>query len=421
MSEVDPIRIDEVITSETPEEPAADTETRLPIVDERLLESLPIDLGENEDVDGDGAEGMNSADIEALLKDDEETDGVPPLPSAAEDLAQEEVTEDEESIYLPSVDDFPPATVTSADVSPAPALIASVQTHSQAIMASVAAFQEAERKEKEAAILAEREDADRRLGALQSELDAALDAARTAQDETDAIRSDADEVLAQLSQALDQVRKHAALVANYRQEIDSLNVTASAALKEAEGAKDQLSAERHKYEAMEERVLQAERRIADEESAALAMRSEIESLRRILSGSGVRPITSLVANDDMGAYGTAIFPVQVTAVIDCKPGRNGAAESGVGVVFDVRMVAAIPPNPDQFRNGIENAVALARSLFPTASLSIIVGEDCDITAFRSRYGDVTFVSAPLDDSRRKAARVLANAAGHLRREGTEPS
>ena len=361
---------------------------------------------------GDGI--LDEADVEALLTSEPEDEDVPDetsLPRFADD--------DEGDADVSSEDDQLPPPMPAPSPPDVPD---SVESYSHALMASVTAFQEAERRIREAAVRAEREEAERRIAELMTtiaDLRAEADEARA---ETEDVRADAEDVMAQLSQALDQVRQSSTLVNTLRYEIDTLNVSASAARKDLDWAKEQWSQERNRADSLEERVMRAERQINDAETTALALRSEIESLRRVLSSHGVRPMMSRVANDDMGAQGTAIFPVQVTAVIDCKPATHSGDplhNIGVGVVFDVRLVAAIPPDPGQSGHVIESAVGLARALFPTAPLSVIVSDDCDLSTYHSRYGDVTFVAAPTDDSRRKAARVLANAAGHMRRSGTE--
>ena len=295
-----------------------------------------------------------------------------------------------------------------------PDVIAALQMQSQAVMASIAAFQEAERARAERNIQAERDEAEQRLNALKSEIDEARTTAILAEEDARSARSDADDILTQFTTALDQVRNHATLVETLRQENDALSVTASAARNEADWIKGQWAVDRERAASLEERVTQADRRIVDAEMVTMELRSEVESLRRVLSARGVRSLTANVAGDDI-AQGTTIFPVQVTAVIDCKSSSDGEkpGEAGVGVVLDVRLVAAIPQEMNGADNGVESAVNLARALFPTAPLSVVVGEDCEITNFQAQHNDVMFIAAPADDSRRKAAKVLASAAGHL--------
>ena len=339
---------------------------------------------------------------------------------------------------------------------PAPDVVAALQQHSQSILASITAFQDSERQRSEIAIQAIQDEAEQRLSEMLFSLEQSRQAVAIAEEKSRSAQADADDVLQQLSMSLGQVRSHAALVETLRQEIDTLtvaaatarreadwvkaqwsgerdnaalaeslrqelealSVAASAARAETDWAKDQWASERARAESLELRISQSERRTADAEMAVLTLRSEIDSLKSIQADRGLRPIMSGNATLEIGAQGTTIYPVQVTAVIDCKPSSDDTSspkDSGVGVVFDVRLVAAIPQDVAENGHGIENAVGLARTLFPTAPLSMVVGEDCDLSAFRTQHSEVTFIAAPADDSRRKAARVLANAAGHLHR------
>ena len=416
------------------------------IADQDLMETeAALDAGDANEESAVGAAGLDESDgeelteldddilgeldAESLVEDDEdvvettdvelEDDAEMDIGSDADKLERDVVVigvdEDDE---VPSVSASPPHSLGS------PGLLDSVQTHSQAIMASIEAFQAAERKEREAAIQAERMESERRIAFLQDQLEDAQSQAKSATDELNVVRGDSQEIVSQLSLALDQVRKHTALVGVLRQEIDSLQVTASVSRKEAEWAKEQLQSERQRGEAMELRVQQAKRQADEAEMNAQSLQSEIDTLRRMLSNGSGRPLTSRVANDDMGrGLGAAVFPVQVTAVIDCNAGSSlpDVDDAGVGVVLDVRLVAAIPSNSERSSDGVGSAVELAHLMFPTAPLSVIVGDDCDLAAYQSRYGDVSFVAAPADDSRRKAARVLSNAAGHLRRGGPDRS
>lgn len=361
------------------------------------------------------------------------------------------------TLPLPSLSTAPAEFKQPAAAQPAaPDVVAALQQHSQSILASITAFQESERQRSETAIQTIQDEAEQRLAEMSFAIEQARQAASIAESNAVSARADADDVLEQLSLALGQVRSHAALVETLRQDLDALSISASTARKEADWvkaqwtgerdnaalaeslrqeldalavtasaaraetdwAKDQWASERARAEGLENRVVQAERRTADAEMTALGLRSEIDTLRAMLTERGVRPMMSGSINLDMAAHGTTIYPVQVTAVIDCKPTPDQGlqpVESGIGVIFDVRLVAAIPQDASEDGHGIENAVGLARTLFPTAPLSMVVSEDCDLSAFRSHHTDVTFIGAPADDSRRKAARVLANAAGHLHR------
>ena len=352
---------------------------------------------------------------DAVLMEDE----LPPSDDVLGDEGGFPIADTDLSAFLAAQDDDAQdvSDQSAAVAAPVPDLLTTLQTHNQAIMASITAFQEAEHLRTVEAIRAEREAAENRVISMLSELDEARAATMAAEDKAAAARADADDAMEQLSVVLDQVRKHAALMDTLRLENDSLSASASAARQEAALVKDQRDADRQELDRLEARAADAEHRLAQSEMTIVEMRAEIESVRRVLSGRGVRPLLSGMTGDDGGAQSTAIFPVQVTAVIDSQLSKNGddSQDSGVGVVLDVRLIAAIPPDTGRPTHGIETAISLARDLFPTAPLSVVVGEDTEISAFRSQYGDITFVVAPADDSRRKAARVLANAAGHLPR------
>jgi hypothetical protein len=304
---------------------------------------------------------------------------------------------------------------------PAPDIVAALETQSQAVLASIAAFQEAERQRTEEMVRGVREDAERRIAEMEDAVAEARYALIQAEEQVRIARSDADDVLQQFSLTLEQVRSHAALVDTLRQENDSLAISASVVRKEADWAKEQWNDERERVARLEEQAARSERRAADAELVAVELRSEVEALRRMLAGGGVRAMMPGRAGEEAGTQGTAIFPVQVTAVVDCKAASDGdqAGETGVGVVFDVRLVAAIPQDHGASGQGVENAIGLARALFPTAPLSVVVGEACDPSVVQSRHADVTFIAASGDDSRRKAARVLASAASHLHRSGSD--
>ena len=378
--------------------------------EEQVLTSPQLDESEQDDASeelDDALLMVNTSELDALadLPDGDDSEPGEDAPDLMDDVPMVESSLDD---VLPEKPSAPVATVSDTPMG----LLASVQNHSEAIVALMAEYQNTERKNAEVAIEAERKQAQRLIDRLQADLDDARADAEGARSELRAVQTDGDDVLVQLSQALDQVRKFTALVTGLRQDVDGLKVDLSVARTEAESAKAHLTAERQRAEQLEDDAVQIKRRLADAEADAGAFRAEVESLRRVLTTAGDRPAMPQVAGGNSGA---SIYPVQVTAVVDCHKSRGLTDGDGTGLVLDVRLVAAIPSDGGR---GVDNAVSLVRSMFPTAPVSVVVGEDCDLTSARGG-DDVTFIQAPSDDSRRKAARVLSGAAAHLRRPGGE--
>jgi hypothetical protein len=321
---------------------------------------------------------------------------------AAGEAGFNRIATDDDDVQPPGTDDADAMPDEIASVETAPAL-----DPGQALLASVAAYREAERLRADQAVYLVREQAERDVAAAQVEAEQSRLAAVAAEEAVRQARSDAEDVVIQLSLALKQVRNYSVLVDSLRQEGEALTMAAGAARKEADQLKEELAAERS--------------RAANAERVVVELRSELESLPRTQTGGGVPTLTMAAAVGEVGVQGTAIFPVQVTAVVDCRSthATDGTERGGIGVVYDVRMVAAIPQEAGAEGQWVELAVDLARTMFPTAHLSVILSDDCGASATRPHHAEIAFVTAPADDARCKAARVLAIAAGHLRRDGDQ--
>ena len=435
----------DALLAETDDEEAVldllDAPADLDAPDDALLPEIAEEEGESQDTDDSiSPDGLRDS-VEAIIArlDASMTDEDRAAHGA---LLQEEDDGDllDEDIYIKEYDEIPLANVcdeaeeaadtplsTAMGGGSPDALLASVQDHSAAIVTLMAQYQEAEREKVEAAIQAERDAAQMELFGLQAkyqsevaDLNYALDhhtaRADAAEAELDALKADGQDVLVQLSQALEQVRKYTGLAAVLRKDAEAVKADLAVAKQDAERMDEQLVLERLRIKDLEERILDMQRQVAQEHDQVLARQSEATALRDLIEGGSDNPLVSQLAK--VGGE-LVLYPVQVTAVLDCALPAIAGQDVGAGVVMDVRLVAAMPPDGKPMKDNVPKAIGLARSLFPTAPLTLVLGDDVHVDAHLAGDQDVTIVRVDRDDSRRKAARVLSGAASHLRRSAVE--
>jgi len=235
-----------------------------------------------------------------------------------------------------------------------------------------------------------------------------------------------DETVGQLTMALDQIR-------HLRVQVEDLTRQAGdlARVKEtARSLEAQLAEERSKSAEMQERLqVIAEGRAAAEDVAAKARaaaevaRREAASLTADLAAirEGLSIGHSGASPGNTTEFGrlaavNALMPVQITAVADVMAVEE--RRTGIGVVFDIRIAAAMPldmtDSAEPVQDAIDHIIALAQAMHPTAVLTMAFGSAKDHAEALTRHPDVAFIAPPAaDDRRQKAAHVLATAARNL--------
>jgi len=242
----------------------------------------------------------------------------------------------------------------------------------------------------------------------------------------DSARRETDDTVGQLTIALDQIRHLRVQVEDHSRQAGEL-ARVKETVRSLEG---QLAEERAKYAEMQERLqVIAEGRAAAEDVAAKARaaaevaRREAASLAADLAAirdglSFTHPGPSSGNSTEIGrvAAVNALMPVQITAVADVMTVEE--RRTGVGVVFDIRIAAAMPldmtHSAEPVQDAIDHIIALAQAMHPTAVLTMAFGSAEDHAEALARHPHVTFIAPPAaDDRRQKAAHVLATAARNL--------
>nr|CAJ30131.1 hypothetical protein mgI505 [Magnetospirillum gryphiswaldense MSR-1]CAM78038.1 hypothetical protein MGR_4106 [Magnetospirillum gryphiswaldense MSR-1] len=359
---------------------------------------------------------MEETDIVALLQECEgDEDG---LPTAAFDTP------------FPSLPKPEPEALAEKVRAPVP--MSGIGDHGDAIMAVIRDALEAERHHADQDLVAARirtetlsaeiDDLRRSVEDVRRSASEQVEATRAvAAEQIEAARSDAAEAIGQLTLTLDQVRQ-------LRAQVDSQSKHLSALIGIEEKARSldaQLAEERTRNAELQERMqVVAEGRTAAEETAAKARAAAELARRELAAGRALHAepsgVGEIVAEHRVpvvygGAVSGALFPVQITAVVETQ--TSAEDRTGLGAVFDIRLATAIPldtaSGPASPHDVVDRVVSLAHSMYPNAVLTIAFGDDGDRRAVQGRYQDVTFTSADVDDRRRKAAQVLAIAAGNL--------
>jgi hypothetical protein len=248
---------------------------------------------------------------------------------------------------------------------------------------------------------------------------------KQAREQADSARAETEETVGQLTLALDQIR-------HLRGQIDELSRHSADQAKIGEAMRTmeaRLAEETAKNAELQERLkVVADGRSAAEEVAAKA-RAAAEVARREAASlsADLAAIRDGFAVGLPGAPGkmpeigtvaavNALMPVQITAVADVMAVEE--RKTGVGIVFDIRIAAAMPLDmthtAEPIQSAIDHIVDLAHAMHPTAVITLAFGSAEDHEEAARRHPGVTFVAPPdADDRRQKAAHVLAAAARNL--------
>ena len=270
-------------------------------------------------------------------------------------------------------------------------IVAALESHNQLILAAIQSVRDAERRQTEDQLEEQRRHWQRRLEETKGSFETTLASAR----------ADADEALHQLSFALEQVRRLTAQTESDRRELIELN---------------------DRVAALGEGKSLAEQRAAAAETSAIQARSEAESLRRNGAGGDSRFANCQAGLSVVGQWAAVVVPVQVTATVGTSETGEG---SGIGVIFDIRLAAAAPHDPQAATapglQAIELAADLARAIQPTAALTVLVDDPSHLPtdSLRETYPNITIATIPADDRRQKAALILAAAARRLGHGGSD--
>lgn len=238
-------------------------------------------------------------------------------------------------------------------------------------------------------------------------------------------RTETVETVGQLTMALDQIRY-------LRGQVETLMRQNSALPQLEETIRDlelQLAEEKSRAAETQERLIVIGEGRAAAEGAAAKARAAAEAAKReaatlVAALAALRegpdglspPMGPHVAEIDRTTSMNALMPIQITAVVDALEAEAG--KTGIGIVFDIRIAAAAPLDltqaTDPAQQVIERVITLARTMYPTALLTVAFGSPEDHESAMDRHPDVHFeVPAESDDRRRKAAHVLASAARNL--------